>query len=145
VLAEAAREVAARRTEREHRAAGKEMIQRLLFDRVDAEATRTAVRREHDPVVFSGPDETHTALALAQLARARAYVALHSSVGEVVPVLRGNGRRRGHCASSVAPRWTLSNPGRAFRCLQVDGNPDDQAPGHVENDRLVGREARPVV
>ena len=47
VLAELAREIAARRAERKHARAGIEVIERLLLDRIDAEARRAAVRREH--------------------------------------------------------------------------------------------------
>jgi hypothetical protein len=89
VLTEPAGQVAARRPERQHRGPGQEVIERLLLDRIDAEAARTAVRREHDLVVVPLANEAHAALALAQLAEARAQIALHPPVFEEVPVPRG--------------------------------------------------------
>ena len=48
VLAELAGEVAAGGAEGQHRRAGQEVVERLLLDRIDAEAGRAAVGREHD-------------------------------------------------------------------------------------------------
>src|ERR671932_207696 len=67
-------DAAAGGAEREHRAAGKEVVERLLLDRVDAEAARAAVRRQHDLVALAHADEAQAALALPELARARADV-----------------------------------------------------------------------
>ena len=91
VLAEPTGEVAARRAEGEDRAPGQEVVERLLLDRVDAEAARPAVGGEHDPVVPASPDEAEAALPLTQPAGARAEVTLDSPVGEPVPV---SGRHR---------------------------------------------------
>jgi hypothetical protein len=64
------------------------MVQRLLFDRIDAEPARPPIGGEDDPAVPAGTYEAQTALALVQLAQARAQVALDSPVVERVPVLR---------------------------------------------------------
>src|SRR5207302_9672027 len=77
VLAELAREVAARGAEGKDARAGIEVVERLLLDRVDAEARRAAVGGEHHAAAFHLADETEAALALVQLAVARAEVALH--------------------------------------------------------------------
>src|SRR5262249_18705447 len=86
VLAEAAAEVAARRAEREDRRPRQKMVERLLLDRVDAEAARAPVGREHDLVALARPDEAEAALPVAQLALTRTDVALEAAVRERVPV-----------------------------------------------------------
>ena len=86
VLAELAGEIAAGGAEREHRGAGQEMIERLLLDRVDAEARRAAVGGEHDLVGGASAHEAQAALAVVELAIARADVALDAPVVEAVPV-----------------------------------------------------------
>src|SRR5205823_6249992 len=96
-----AREIAAGGAEREHGASGQEVVQRLLLDRVDAEAARAPVRGEHDLAAVAHPDEAEAALPLAKLARARADVALDAAVLEAVPVRR---RDRGLHLASVAAR-----------------------------------------
>ena len=88
VLAEATREVAAGGAEREHGAAGQEVVERLLLDRVDAVATRAAVCRQHHLIAGPASHETHPALTVPQLARSRAHVALDAAVVELVPILR---------------------------------------------------------
>ena len=75
VLAEAAGQVAAGGAEREHRRPRQEVSERLLLDRVDAEARGPPVRREHDRVALALPHEAEPALTLVQRARARADVA----------------------------------------------------------------------
>ena len=62
------------------------MVERLLLDRVDAEAAGAAVREELDAAVFAAAHETQAALAFVQLARARTHVALHAAIVERVPV-----------------------------------------------------------
>ena len=75
VLAELAPQVAARRAEGKHRTSRIEMIQRLLFDRIDAEARTAAVgRRDHLPVEILA-DEAESPLALGQRAAPRAKIA----------------------------------------------------------------------
>jgi hypothetical protein len=53
------------------------MIERFLFDRVDAEARSFAVTREVDAAVARAAHEAKAALAVLQLAEPRAEVALH--------------------------------------------------------------------
>ena len=89
VLAELAREVAARGAEREDGAAGVEMVERLLLDRVDAETGRSAIRGEHHAPAFHGAHEARAALAFVQPAVARTEVALDAAVRERVPPAGG--------------------------------------------------------
>ena len=88
VLAERAGEVAAGRAEREHRRAGQEVVERLLLDRIDAEAGRAAVAGElHALAVLAGAaHEAKPALARAHLAEARAQAACDPPVLEPRPV-----------------------------------------------------------
>ncbi len=65
------------------------MVQRLLFDRVDAETAGAAVGRQHDRVVVPHAHEAQAALPFAQPAGARADVALHAPVVQATPVPRG--------------------------------------------------------
>ena len=96
VLAEAAGEVAAGGAERQDGRTGQEVVQRLLLDRVEAEAARPAVGGEHDLVALAGPHEAEAALSLAELAGARAHVALDPAVVELMPVGGRHGARRHH-------------------------------------------------
>jgi hypothetical protein len=82
---ELASQVAAGGAEREHGAAGQEVVQRLLLDRVDAEARGAAVGREHHRVAVARAHEARAALALVQAALARAEVALDAAVVHAVP------------------------------------------------------------
>src|SRR5262245_42990701 len=98
------------------------MVQRLLLDRVDAEAARTAVRGQHDLTVPAGAYETETALAFVQLAVTGAQITLHPTVLEPVPVAGGDdgGVRGLRCArhrQRVSPvrsggweRWSFRHP-----------------------------------
>ena len=65
------------------------MVERLLLDRIDAEAGRAAVGRQHDRVALALADEARAALALVQAAVARAEVALDAAVVEAVPPAAG--------------------------------------------------------
>src|SRR5690242_2931248 len=94
VLAKLAGKIAACRTERQHRRAGKEMVQRLLFDWIDTETRRTSPGLEHDRAVFGSAHETQPALPLMQLAFARANIATHASVIEMRPMPRGHAFRK---------------------------------------------------
>ena len=88
VLAEPAREVAARGAEREHRRSREEVVQRLLLDRVDAEPARAAVGREHDLVVLAGADE------------AQRPAGPRAACTRVDTRRTGSGRRRGRASTS---------------------------------------------
>ena len=71
------------------------MIERLLFDRIDAVAARAAVGGQHDLVVLAGADKAEAALPLVQLAVAGTNVALHAAVFQPVPVFGRNDGRIG--------------------------------------------------
>ena len=89
VLAELAGQVAAGRAEGEHAAAGVEMVERFFLDRVDAEAGGAAVGGQDHLAAYILAHEAQAALALVQLAVARAQVALDAAVVERVPVAAG--------------------------------------------------------
>ena len=104
VLAELAREVAARRAEREDRAARQEVVERLLLHGVDAEARRASVGGEHHRVVHARTHEAGTPLALVQAAFARAEVALHAAVVEALPPAPGMKRSLDRLRRAVVHR-----------------------------------------
>src|SRR5690606_37723676 len=89
VLAELARQVAARGPEGQDARARVEMIQRLLLDRIDAEPRAAPVGGQHDRVALTRANEAQSALPVVQPAVARAQVALDAAVVERVPPLRG--------------------------------------------------------
>jgi hypothetical protein len=66
------------------------VVERLLFDRVDAEPARTPVRGEDDLVASPRPHETQAALAIEQAAGPRTEVALQLTVFESMPVASGH-------------------------------------------------------
>ena len=84
------REIAAFRAEGEHGGAGKEVIERLLLDRIHAESAGSPVGRQDNLTVLTGADETEAALTFPKGAEARADVALDPAVLEPVPVLGRN-------------------------------------------------------
>jgi hypothetical protein len=61
------------------------MVERLLFDGVDAVAARSPVAGEHHRVILARADEAEPALTLVQLAGTGTDVTLHLSVRETVP------------------------------------------------------------
>src|SRR5690606_24155303 len=129
VLAELAGEVAAGGAEGEDRRAGKEVVKRLLFDRVHAEPARAAVRGEHDALAVARPHEAEPALPRMQLAVARADVALDAAVVEPMPVAGGNGVLQG----GLGHRAPLDDTGAgAFNRLPppagARGNRDRRSP-----------------
>ncbi len=87
VLTKLAAEIATRRSERQDRCPRIEVVERLLFDGVDAVSTRPAVGRENNLVVFASTDKTKTALPFVQLAESRAEITLNAPVFQLVPVL----------------------------------------------------------
>ena len=52
---------------------------------IDAEAGRTAVGRQHHPAVAPGPNEAEAALAVMELAEARAQLALNPAIAKWTP------------------------------------------------------------
>src|SRR5262249_29167967 len=86
VLTELACEVAARGAERQDARAWIEMMERFLFDRIDAETARAAVGGQHHAVADALPHEAHAALAVLQLAIAWTRVAMDAaSIGAMPP------------------------------------------------------------
>ena len=85
VLTELAGEIAAGRPEGEHRSARQEMVERLLFDRIDAEPRGAPVRGEHYLILCAATRETDAALTFVQPAIARAQIALHAPIVEAAP------------------------------------------------------------
>ncbi len=82
VLAELAREVAARGAEGQDARAGIELVERLFLHRIDAESGGAAIGGEHHGVAVSLAHEAGAALAFVQPAIARAEIALHPAVGK---------------------------------------------------------------
>src|SRR5258708_36135353 len=68
------------------------MVERLFLDRVDAEAARAAIAEQLDTACFRATYEAQASLTVAQLAGARAHVALHTAVAQRVPIARVNDR-----------------------------------------------------
>src|SRR5262249_44186160 len=121
VLAELAGEVAPGSAEGEHRRPGQEMVERLLLDRVDAEARGASVGGEHDLVVLAGAHVAESALAVMETAIARAEVALNAAGRALVPVAaRAAGKELIHIGTDLARVWIIldiwaSRGGEAMR------------------------------
>jgi hypothetical protein len=90
VLAELAREIAPGGAERENRRSRQEMVERLLFNRIEAEAGRPPIGREHNVAVCARPHEAKPPLPFVQFAFARAKVALDAAVSEPMPIAAGH-------------------------------------------------------
>jgi len=88
VLAELAAEVAAGGAEGQHAGAGVEVVERLLLDRVDAEAGAPAVGRQHHLAAEVLADEAEAAVAGLEVALARAEVADDPPVLRMPPAAR---------------------------------------------------------
>jgi hypothetical protein len=94
-------QVAAGGAEGKDAAAGVEMVERLFFDGVDAEAGGAAVGGELHGAIDHLADKAGAALAFVQLAVARAEVALDAAIGQSVPPAgRVVGFRRSHGMAS---------------------------------------------
>jgi hypothetical protein len=92
------------------------MVERFLFDRIDAKAARAPVRVELDRTGLDASDEAQTTLTFMHLARARANIALNATVGKCVPVLSG----MEHCKEanwSTGKLVTGQNPKLLIRSL----------------------------
>jgi hypothetical protein len=66
------------------------VVERLLFDGIDAKTAGTAVSGEHDPIILPRAYKAHAALPFIEFAVTGAEIALHTAVGQHLPVLRGN-------------------------------------------------------
>jgi hypothetical protein len=89
VLAELAGQIAARRTEREHTAAGVKVIQGFFLDGVNAKTRGTAIGGEDHGIALPHPHKTGPALPFLQAAVARTEVTLNASICEIMPVAAG--------------------------------------------------------
>ncbi len=108
VLAELARQVAAGGAEGQHARAGKKMVQRLFFDRIEAESRRSAIGGEYHAVVETLAHETGAALAFMQPAVAWTQIALQPAVPEHMPPASGIRRIGcGHVVSGSAHLATV--------------------------------------
>src|SRR5690606_20809565 len=108
-------EVAPRRAEGQDGRAGQEVVEGLLLDRVDAEAGRPPVGQQDDAGLLlalaplrPAADEADAPLARPQLAGPGADVALHPTVGQLVPVPGRDHRRTGAVHATHANPATVS-------------------------------------
>ena len=87
------------------------MVQRFLFDRVDAESGTAAVGRRDDPSATVLPHETETAILLAQGTPPRAEIA-----NELAPVVRwmppAAALTPSGSAGSLGGNWTFCTIGK---------------------------------
>ncbi len=100
VLAELAGEIAARRAKGKDAAAGVKVIEGFFLDGVDAKAGRAAIGGQLHHAILHAADKAGTALALVQLAIARAEVALDAPVRQRMPPAAWVGRFCGQHAFS---------------------------------------------
>lgn len=63
------------------------MMQRLLFNWIDAESARSTISRQDDLILLPGTNKAEPLLSFLQLASPRTEVALDPSVTERMPVL----------------------------------------------------------
>ena len=107
VLAEPAAEIASRRAKRQHTRARQKMVERLFFNRIDAEPAAPTVGREHHLVAGPLPDKAEAALVLLQLAETRTQPAFHPAVRQQGPPpgrIVGCGWLHGHGSNLPPPR-----------------------------------------
>lgn len=62
ILAELASQITARRAKGKDRGARQKVIERLLFDRINAKARGSTPRRQHHLIALAGPDKTQAPL-----------------------------------------------------------------------------------
>jgi len=67
------------------------MIQRFLFDGINAVTARATIGGEDNLIVHIFPHKAQAALARMQLAEARAKVALHPTIFQLVPEFGADG------------------------------------------------------
>ena len=65
------------------------MVQRFLFDRIDAKPAAPAIGCEHHPIAHTLPNETKPALPFVQLAESRTQSALNAPVRQLRPPSTG--------------------------------------------------------
>ncbi len=88
------------------------MVQRLLLDRIDAEAGRAAVAGELHPlaVLARAPHEAQASLPRAHAAEARTELAPDPPVLELRPILDIDAIIHDHSASAAFARPLLNSP-----------------------------------
>ncbi|MNE03700.1 hypothetical protein D3C80_962110 [compost metagenome] len=145
VLAKLAGEIAAGRTEGQHRRSGEEVVERLLLDGVDAEAGRAAVGGQHHLLAFAHAHEAGATLPVAQLAVTRAEVALDSAIGQAVPpaprVVCGQVIHRKPPTACQTLRVSRAEPLRSWRCRSCSSASSRRMHAWPPHDR--DRPARP--
>lgn len=72
------------------------MMQRLFFNRIDAESARSPVGRENNLILLPATNKTESLLSFLQFAIPRTEVALDASVVEQMLVFRRDDRGRFH-------------------------------------------------
>ena len=85
VLSELAGQIAAGSSKAEHAASRVEMVERFLFNRVDAKAGAAAIRRQHHRIGLAGPDKTQPSLSVMQPTFPRAKITLNSAIIQSMP------------------------------------------------------------
>src|SRR5512132_2391707 len=101
------------------------MVERLLLDGVDAIARGATVGQQHHLAVHPPAHEAHAPLAFLHAAGARADIALHSPIGEAVPILRREGGRRLAAHNlTVVLRTAVATPGVHYGATVRGFNPD---------------------
>jgi hypothetical protein len=61
------------------------MVQRFLFNRIDAKPAAPAIRGHNHPIAQSLPDETESALAFVELTKSRAQPAFDAPIWQHRP------------------------------------------------------------
>src|SRR5205823_4253832 len=117
VLAKPATEIASRCAEREHARSRQKMVQRFLFNGIDTKPAAPAIGGQHHPIVDPLPNETKSALAIAELAKPRTKPALNAPIRQYRPPatgIIGLGQRcdRGHASLNSEERMKRWCPSR---------------------------------
>eukprot|EP00754_Rhynchopus_humris_P048933 Rhum_TRINITY_DN8079_c0_g1::Rhum_TRINITY_DN8079_c0_g1_i1::g.26081::m.26081 len=98
VLAKLAAQVAADRAKGQHARAREKVVERFLFNRIDADAACASVGVERHPSPFVATHDAAPPLPFFELAEVRTHVALDHLLVDAAPVLR---RVDGHRCNSV--------------------------------------------
>ena len=122
ILAEKAAHIASGGAHRKDSGAGKKMIERLFFDRVDLNRGGRCVAETVKLAALIDADEAEAGLTVSDMAMARAKVAMHLAVGIDVPPA-GFVERRGfledvetaHCARPGASKTCADKTSILYR------------------------------
>ena len=91
ILAELAGQVTARRAKRQDRGAGQKVVERFLFNWINAKARRPAPCGQNHLIVLARPDKAQPALPVFELTKPRADIALNPAIIKMMPVASGDG------------------------------------------------------